>query len=53
MEDNMIVTPAVKEYISKFNIETVLNKMVNDILIKLPDDPFSEMCTIINEVRIY
>jgi hypothetical protein len=27
--------------------------MVNNILINLPDDPFSEMCTLINDVKIF
>ena len=52
MSNNLIENPTVKEYVSKYNLEQFLNKMVNNILINLPDDPFSEMCTLINDVKI-
>ena len=51
MDNNLIENPIVKEYVSKFNLEQFLNKMVNNILNNLPEDPFSEMCTLINDVR--
>ena len=53
MANNLIENPTVKEYVSKYNLEQFLNKMVNNILINLPDDPFSEMCTLINDVKIF
>lgn len=51
MEDSPMISPTIKEYASKFKIEKVLNNMINEILTTLPEEPFSEMSTIIKEVK--
>ena len=51
MEDSTMISPTIKEYASKFKIEKVLNNMINDILTTLPEEPFSEMSSIIKEVK--
>ena len=51
MEDSPMISPTIKEYASKYKIEKVLNNMINDILTTLPEEPFSEMSSMIKEVK--
>jgi len=46
-----MISPTIKEYASKFQIEKVLNNMINEILTTLPEEPFSEMSAFVKEVK--
>ncbi|MCQ2819883.1 MAG: hypothetical protein MJ252_21675 [archaeon] len=41
-----IKTEEVKEYLNNFELESVLNEAVNKVLLELPPDPFSAICSI-------
>ena len=51
MEDSPLVSPNIKEYCAKFNIENILNEAVNEVLTKFPSDPFSLICGYLKKVR--
>jgi hypothetical protein len=52
MEDSPLVSPIIKEYCAKFEIENVLNSAINEVMLKMPPDPFSLFCTILKKVII-
>ena len=52
MEDSPLVSPNIKEYCAKFNIENILNDAINEVLTKFPTDPFSLLCSYLKKVRI-
>lgn len=47
MSDLEINNTDVKNYCLKFKIETVLNQAINEVLLSMPPDPFSGICSII------
>jgi hypothetical protein len=51
MEDSPIVSPIIKEYCAKFNIENVLNSAINEVMTKLPSDPYSLLCNYLKKVK--
>ena len=51
MEDSPLVSPNIKEYCAKFNLENILNEAINEILTKFPTDPFSLLCSYLKNVR--
>lgn len=51
MEDSPLVSPNIKEYCAKFNIENILNEAINEVLTKFPTDPFSLLCGYLKKVR--
>ena len=53
MEDSPLVSPIIKEYCAKFNIENVLNSAINEVMLKMPPDPFSLFCNILKKVIQY
>ena len=53
MEDSPLVSPIIKEYVAKFNIENVLNSAINELMLKMPSDPFSFFCNILKKVIQY
>ena len=53
MDDSPLVSPIIKEYCAKFDVENVLNSAINEVMQKLPPDPFSLFCTILKKVIIY
>ena len=53
MEDSSLVSPIIKEYCAKFNIENVLNSAINEVMLKMPPDPFSLFCNILKKVIQY
>ena len=50
MDDSPLISPIIKEYASKHKIEAVLNDMIQNVLTELPADPYSLMCSLIQEV---
>jgi len=52
MEDSPLVSPIIKEYCAKYNIENILNDAINEVLIKCPTDPFSLLCGFLKKVRL-
>ena len=36
MQDSHLISPNIKEYCAKFNIENILNDAINEILTKYP-----------------
>ena len=44
MEDSPLISPFIKEYCGKFNMESVLNDIINEAMLSLPSDPFSFLC---------
>lgn len=50
MEDSPLVSPAIKEYCAKFNIEKILNDTINEVLSKFPSDPYSLICSYLKKV---
>lgn len=53
MEDSHIIAPAIKEYSSKHKLERTLNTIVQDILVMLPEDPFTVMCSMLQKVLFF
>ncbi len=51
MEDSPLVSPIIKEYCAKFNIENVLNSAINEVMTKLPSDPYSLLCNYLKKVK--
>ena len=49
MEDSPLVSPIIKEYCAKFNIEKVMNSAINEIMSKMPSDPYSLLCTFLKK----
>ena len=49
MEDSPLVSPIIKEYCAKFNIEKVMNSAINEIMLKMPSDPYSLLCTFLKK----
>ena len=41
--------PEIKEYIEQHKLETTLTKAFNEVMSKLPIDPYSEICSILKE----
>ena len=52
MDDSPLISPSIKEYASKHKIESVLNDMIQQVLTRLPSDPYSLMCSIIKDVKL-
>lgn len=50
MNESELVSPIIKEYISKFDLEEVLNEVINDVMIMMPEDPFASLSKLLNEV---
>ena len=50
MDDSPLISPTIKEYASKHKIEGVLNDMIQKVLTQLPADPYSLMCSLIQQV---
>lgn len=50
MEDSPLISPKVKEYCIKYNIESTLNEALNEALTTLPQDPYSFLCGKFKEV---
>ena len=50
MDDSPLISPIIKEYTSKHKIEAILNDMNQKVLPELPADPYSLMCSLIQEV---
>lgn len=53
MEDSHLISPNIKEYCAKFNIENILNDAINEILTKYPQDPYSLLYNHFKKVRSY
>ena len=51
MEDSPLVSPNIKEYCAKFNIEIIINEAINEVLTKFPTDPYSLLCSYLKKVR--
>jgi hypothetical protein len=52
MEDSPLVSPIIKEYCAKFNIENILNSAINEVMNKMPSDPYSLLCNFLKKVKI-
>lgn len=52
MEDSPLVSPNIKEYCAKFDIEKILNNVINEILTKFPSDPYSLICSSLKNVSL-
>ena len=50
MDDSPLISPIIKEYTSKHKFEAILNDMIQKVLTELPADPYSLMCSLIQEV---
>lgn len=50
MEDSPLVSPNIKDYCAKFNLENILNDAINETLTTLPSDPFSLICSYLKKV---
>lgn len=55
MEENLIKTKEVKDYIEEFKLEETITKAVNSLVRELPKDPFSFLCSVMkaNSLQIY
>ena len=51
MEDSPLVSPIIKEYCAKFNIENILNSAINEVMNKMPSDPYSLLCNFLKKVK--
>ena len=51
MEDSPLVSPIIKEYCAKFNIENILNSAINEVMTKMPSDPYSLICNFLKKVK--
>ena len=51
MEDSPLISPHVKEYCCKFNLESVINQALNDALKTFPKDPISFLCGKFKQVK--
>ena len=49
MEDSPLVSPVIKEYCVKFNIEKIMNSAINEIMTKMPSDPYSYLFTFLKK----
>ena len=49
MEDSPLVSPIIKEYCAKFSIEKILNSAINEVMTKLPSDPYSLLSTFLKK----
>ena len=49
MEDSPLVSPIIKEYCAKFNIEKIMNSAINEIMTKMPSDPYSFLFTFLKK----
>ena len=50
MEDSPLVSPIIKEYCAKFNIEDILNEAINEVMNTMPSDPYSFLCNALKKV---
>ena len=50
MDDSPLVPPIIKEYCAKFNIENILNEAINEVMTKMPSDPYSLLCSVLKKV---
>ena len=50
MEDSPLVSPIIKEYCAKFNIENILNAEINEVMTTMPSDPYSLLCNFLKKV---
>ena len=46
MEDSPLISPIIKEYCAKFDIENIMNSAINEVMLKMPSDPYSFFCNI-------
>lgn len=55
LEDSLIKTKEIKEYVEEFKLEEIITKAVNLLVRELPKDPFSFLCSIMkeNSLQIY
>lgn len=52
MDDSPLVSPMIKDYCTKYNVEEILNNTIQSVLTNLPSDPYSLMCSLLKEVMI-
>jgi hypothetical protein len=50
MNESAIVSPLIREYVTKHKIEEILNEAINKVLRELPDDPFSQLSSFVLSV---
>ena len=49
MDDSPLISPIIKEYCAKFDVENILNSAINEVMLKRPSDPYSLFCNILKK----
>ncbi len=49
MDDSPLISPIIKEYCAKFDVENILNSAINEVILKRPSDPYSLFCNILKK----
>lgn len=52
MVDHPLIADDLRKYITVHQIESTLNKSLNDVLASLPQDPFSSMAASLIDVSL-